>query len=846
MPFRNNLFTFEVSEELNTTFLIPHYHSILYNLNYRIMKKKLQMSFFMVLFLTTAIATAQVPARQGWWKFDDATNLVKAEIGTPLELSGVQTSVAGPTAENKATQVETGNYLTMTHGIAPNGGGTMVNEYSIQIDFSIPEAGSYHALVQTDPDNANDADLFVNASNQIGVGATGYSSKVIAANVWYRLVVSVVNGSFYKIYVDGLLWNEGTVQEVDGRFGLASTLILFGDEDGEDPTVICSEVGIWDVALDEDQVTQLGDAYGNRVRVRTKLGSWTFDNSSNLLKASIGSDLQLVGNQESVAGPTNSNLATKIGVGSYLKMNHGIALKGEDTLVNEYSIQIDFLAPQLNTWYAFFQTESANTEDADLFIKKGENTIGTATTTYSTNAITANTWYRMVVTVKNGEFFKVYINGELWLDATGQPLDGRWGLSNSLLLFADNDGDDGEILCSEVGLWEVALTENEVKALGSDPSNKMPERLGLWRFDDNSLSATVGADMESPGTLTFTSGPAANNEAVQVDLGNWLTMKHGIEANGGGTMVNEYSLQIDFSVPEIDIWHAFFQTDPLGADASDADLFTNTTNNIGTQATGYTSSAIETDTWYRMIITVKNGVFFKIYLDGEEWLDGAGQPIDDRFALSNELYLFGDNDGDDGTIICSEIAIWDVALTAEQAAELGDASETTGLVTSIELFTTDMVTTITTPGGTLQVSATVLPEDAIDKTVTWSVANGTGEASISVDGILTAISDGTVTVKATSNDGSNVTGSMVITLMNQTGISSEAANTVKVYPNPVVNKLNISMASNNATVTIYNSLGIVIEKVQVQGTHYTLDVSNYTRGIYFVKVNNHSAVKFVK
>ncbi|WP_153060364.1 leucine-rich repeat protein [Trichococcus alkaliphilus] len=65
-------------------------------------------------------------------------------------------------------------------------------------------------------------------------------------------------------------------------------------------------------------------------------------------------------------------------------------------------------------------------------------------------------------------------------------------------------------------------------------------------------------------------------------------------------------------------------------------------------------------------------------------------------------------------------------------------------------------------GDTLQMSAAVLPEDANMQSVIWSVENGTGAAAIDRNGLLTAASAGTVTVKATANDGSNVVGSKVI------------------------------------------------------------------------------------
>jgi len=636
------------------------------------MKKQLLQIGVVILLFSNITAFSQVPDRKGWWKFEDASDLVKAEIGSPLQLVGSGSSVDGPAAGNKAIQIELGSYLNMNHGISPSGG-SLVNEYTLQFDFSIPEAGVWHSFFQTDPTNGSDAELFANTNNAIGVSAEGYSAKVVSADTWYRMIVSVKNGEFFKIYVDGVLWLDGNVPAVDDRFSLLSSLIIFGDNDGDDGIIKCSELGIWDVALDADQALALGGANNARVPVRTKIGNWKFDDSANLLKAEIGNPLELVGTQESVAGPTAMNKAIKIGIGSYLKMTHGILANGGGSMVNEYSIQLDFSIPENGKYYSFFQTDPSNSSDGDLFIKDGDSTIGNAATTYSTNSVSTNTWYRMVVTVKNGEFFKVYINGELWLDGVKQLVDGRFAISDKLLLFADNNGDDNPIICAEAAIWEVALTEAEVKELGADPSGLVPGRMGWWKFDDPSDlgKAEVGTFLKETGVNSSVAGPVIGNDAIELGVGSFLTMNHGIYGNGDGLMVNEYTLQIDFSIPEGGIWHAFFQTDP--DNASDADLFTNKTNNIGTQATSYTTNAVDPNTWYRMVVTVKNGSFFRVYLNGELWLDGAGQPIDGRWGLADKLLLFADDDGDDGLIDCSEVAIWDVALNADQVAILGNA-----------------------------------------------------------------------------------------------------------------------------------------------------------------------------
>lgn len=73
---------------------------------------------------------------------------------------------------------------------------------------------------------------------------------------------------------------------------------------------------------------------------------------------------------------------------------------------------------------------------------------------------------------------------------------------------------------------------------------------------------------------------------------------------------------------------------------------------------------------------------------------------------------------------------------------------------------------ITVPNGDdLQMIATVLPLNATDPTVTWSVVNGTGTATITAGGLLTGTSVGDVTVIATANDASGVVGSLVITVV---------------------------------------------------------------------------------
>lgn len=106
---------------------------------------------------------------------------------------------------------------------------------------------------------------------------------------------------------------------------------------------------------------------------------------------------------------------------------------------------------------------------------------------------------------------------------------------------------------------------------------------------------------------------------------------------------------------------------------------------------------------------------------------------------------------------------------------------------SIMVYTAGGESSITTKNGTLQMLAEVLPDTATLKTVHWTVSD-TRVATITADGLLYAVSDGTITVKAASLElGSNVSDQMVITVSGQTsGIESiPDEEYIKVYPNPV-------------------------------------------------------------
>lgn len=86
---------------------------------------------------------------------------------------------------------------------------------------------------------------------------------------------------------------------------------------------------------------------------------------------------------------------------------------------------------------------------------------------------------------------------------------------------------------------------------------------------------------------------------------------------------------------------------------------------------------------------------------------------------------------------------------------------------SIDVTTQNNVAaTITSNGGTLQTVAAILPA-AANQDVTWSIVNGTGTATISATGLVTAQSNGTVWAKAISVANPTLKDSIEITISGQ-------------------------------------------------------------------------------
>jgi len=200
---------------------------------------------------------------KGYWKFQNINNMTKATVGNDLILVGTQQKIAGPTPKDTAVRIAVGSYYKCVHNIAPNGGGDSVNAYSLMFDFKILNLKKWHTFFQTDTTNKNDGECFIRPINSatpgtIGVGATGYSNDTVIPNKWYRLVISVSLGHFYRYYLNGRLIHEGDTQDIDNRFSLNPQVLLFADDNQEDDTIDIASVAVFDTCLNASEISKIG------------------------------------------------------------------------------------------------------------------------------------------------------------------------------------------------------------------------------------------------------------------------------------------------------------------------------------------------------------------------------------------------------------------------------------------------------------------------------------------------------------------------------------------------------------------------------------------------------------
>jgi uncharacterized protein YjdB len=142
--------------------------------------------------------------------------------------------------------------------------------------------------------------------------------------------------------------------------------------------------------------------------------------------------------------------------------------------------------------------------------------------------------------------------------------------------------------------------------------------------------------------------------------------------------------------------------------------------------------------------------------------------------------------------------------------------------------------------------ATIAPANASNQNVTWSIVPGTGTASISATGMVTAQTNGTVFAKAVSVANANAKDSLQITITNQvaTAIVNPIFEQLVVYPNPAQNELIVKLLKNHPPLQMQmvNAVGQLVSETSLPANRlrqlYRIDISRLAKGSYLLILNS--------
>lgn len=127
--------------------------------------------------------------------------------------------------------------------------------------------------------------------------------------------------------------------------------------------------------------------------------------------------------------------------------------------------------------------------------------------------------------------------------------------------------------------------------------------------------------------------------------------------------------------------------------------------------------------------------------------------------------------------------VMDNRISAVNSAGQEDYVYITVLPTLVSSISVDKSSVTLKVGESAKLTATVLPDDATDKSVTWTSLDSK-TATVAADGTVRALSIGKTTLRVAANDGSNVTAevevNVVPTPVESISVSSASSTTIKV------------------------------------------------------------------
>jgi len=229
----------------------------------------------------------------------------------------------------------------MHHGIAPNGGGSLVNQWTLIVDVLFPDlhqGDQYTAIIEVQGSIDSDADVSIHEESP-GIGGIGISGRYpgnITVGEWHRIAVAVdmadtnggINGVMTK-FVDGVKASDQTDADntgLDKRFSLSNVANIFSDggHDNEVNSFYVNSIQVREGKMADSEIVALGGPQAAGIPVPhpklvTSVSGHTLTLSWDTAVSGFSpesTDSLTIPNWLPVPGATNNSVSVTIGTGS--------------------------------------------------------------------------------------------------------------------------------------------------------------------------------------------------------------------------------------------------------------------------------------------------------------------------------------------------------------------------------------------------------------------------------------------------------------------------------------------------------------------------------------------------
>lgn len=372
---------------------------------------------------------------------------------------------------------------------------------------------------------------------------------------------------------------------------------------------------------------------------------------------------------------------------------------------NAYSMVLDVRYEALDGASGLFQAQIENKNDAEAsvgasgisFEKSGARGQGIFTT---------NEWHRIVLVLDDDGSFVVassYIDGI----SLGRPnslganasIDGRFGLEDVVLFFADSQSKLAPVDVSSIALFDYPLSHEEIQLLGEASPGGIPESIpipshflqpaALFQFDgnlNNAIREEAAAVPPRNLPLQFDSPLIAGQRATAVYVpalrpGELFSIPNPLPSNGPDKLIaqlestNFFTVAMDVCFPSLATPISLLSFSP----ASEGHLFVLPDGRLCDPGYGFKHNAggeIMEDRWHR-IVFVADGTqslpYTACYIDGTRALGDLKQGFFDGYHVLEQESVFplASSLSLTGNAYINSFAIYEEPLTADQIALLG-------------------------------------------------------------------------------------------------------------------------------------------------------------------------------